>query len=268
MQFVCVAMFAIGSVALVFNSTRGAWLTLAIVLPLISLPFILKSKKLFVVFTSIILVVCFALLNSSSVMKRIDSIADTKNWSNASRFIIWDTAFGMFKEHPVLGVGLGQFKSEFKRKFVDSEELKAQATEYQNYRKNLEQKKLTDSQKKMTKKKVKTLARADRKMWENKHLRSLNHAHNNIMQMLGENGLVGLLGYICVFGYILWSNFKNYFVSKNPYALMIVGSTTALLLQGLTEYNFGHGTVMKIYWLVLACLIVLAREYDEEGIGL
>ena len=266
MQLACLAMFIIGSIALVFNSTRGAWLALAIVLPLVSLPFILKSKKLFIGFTSIVLVMCFALLNSPSVMKRVDSISDTKNWSNASRFIIWDTAFGMFKEHPVLGVGLGQFKSEFQSKFVDGEELKAQAAEYQNYRKNLKQKKLTSEQKKLTKVQVETLAQANRKVWENKHLRGLTHAHNNIMQMLGENGLIGLLGYIFAFGYILWDNLKNYFVNKNPYALMVVGSTTALLLQGLTEYNFGNGAVMKIYWFVLACLIVLATHYNRETV--
>lgn len=45
---------------------------------------------------------------------------------------------------------------------------------------------------------------------------------------------------------------------------MVVGSTTALMLQGLTEYNFGNGAVMKIYWFVLACLIVLSREYNKE----
>jgi len=263
-RLACVAVFIVGSIALVFNSTRGAWLALAIVLPLISLPFILKSKKLFLGFTSIVLVVCFALLNSPSIMKRFDSISDTKNWSNASRFIIWDTAFGMFKEHPVLGVGLGQFKKEFQSKFVDSDELKQQVAEYQSYRKNLKQKKLTDEQKRLTKEEVKVLVQANRTAWENKHLRGLNHAHNNIMQMIGENGLFGLFGYICAFGYILWKNLKSYFINKNPYALMVVGSTTALMLQGLTEYNFGNGAVMKIYWFVLACLIVLSREYNKE----
>ena len=258
------AVFIVGSIALVFNSTRGAWLALAIVLPLISLPFILKSKKLFLGFTSIVLVVCFALLNSPSIMKRVESISDTKNWSNASRFIIWDTAFGMFKEHPVLGVGLGQFKKEFQSKFVNSDELKQQVAEYQSYRKNLKQKKLTDEQKRLTKEEVKVLVQANRTAWENKHLRGLNHAHNNIMQMLGENGLFGLFDYICAFGYILWKNLKSYFINKNPYALMVVGSTTALMLQGLTEYNFGNGAVMKIYWFVLACLIVLSREYNKE----
>ncbi|MBQ2975070.1 MAG: O-antigen ligase family protein, partial [Phascolarctobacterium sp.] len=94
-------------------------------------------------------------------------------------------------------------------------------------------------------------------------LSKLNHAHNNILQMLAENGMVGFVGYIFAFGFIVWKNFKNFLLNKNPYALMIVGSTSALVLQGLTEYNFGNSSVMKIYWLVLACLIILASKYND-----
>ena len=164
-------------------------------------------------------------------MKRVDSISDTKyNWSNVSRFIIWDTAYGIFKDHPVLGIGLGSFAKEYKNTVVD-----------RSLKRNV-----------------------PLKDWQKKHLRELSHAHNNYIHMLAENGLVGFLGYVLAFGFILCKNIKNYLLNKNPYALMIVGSTAALLLQGLTEYNFGNSSVMKIYWLVLGCLVVLARFYNKE----
>lgn len=264
-QWVYVALFAIFTVALVFNSTRGAWLALAIALPLISLPFILKSKKSFIAFVSVVVLIGTAIISSPSFMKRVDSILDTRNWSNASRFIIWETAYGMFKEHPVLGVGLGTFRYVFKSKFVISQEMQKDVDDYNSYLQNKKAKKLTAEQKKISKNELQRLASVNRKAWEFKHLNSLGHAHNNIMQMLGENGLVGFLGYIFAFGFILWKNIKNYFMNRNPYALMIVGSTTALMLQGLTEYNFGNSSVMKIYWFVLACLIVLAGFYNKDN---
>ena len=260
-----VVLFSLFIVALIFNSTRGAWLALAIALPLVSLPFILKSKKSFIAFVSVVALISTALISSPSFMKRVDSISDTGNWSNASRFIIWETAYGMFKEHPVLGVGLGQFKPNFQSRFVDDDKLKKQVEEYRSYHKNLKQKKLTPAQKNMNKLQVQALKQANRRAWENKHLRGLTHAHNNIMQMLGENGLTGFFGYVFAFGFILWKNIKNYLMNKNPYALMIVGSTIALILQGLTEYNFGNSSVMKIYWFVLACLVILAGCYNKEN---
>lgn len=267
-------LFVVGGIALLFNATRGAWLSLAIVLPLMSLCYVLNNKKIFLAFISIILVVGIALVNNPSFMKRVHSIIDTKNVSNSSRFIIWDTSFEIFKEHPVLGVGLGNYKNVYQKSIEPRIERERKAM------------KVLPSFKKLSKPEQEVVLKSPTNLWKlqgykklkkqernefNKtygkfrfeySLSKLNHAHNNLLQMLAENGLVGFTGYIFAFGYILWRNLKNYFVDKNPYALMIVGSTGALVLQGLTEYNFGNSSVMKIYWLVLACLIVLVSKYN------
>lgn len=269
-------LFVVGGIALLFNATRGAWLSLAIVLPLMSLCYVLNNKKIFLAFISIILVVGIALVNNPSFMKRVHSIIDTKNVSNSSRFIIWDTSFEIFKEHPVLGVGLGNYKNVYQKSIEPRIERERKAM------------KVLPSFKKLSKPEQEVVLKSPTNLWKlqgykklkkqernefNKtygkfrfeySLSKLNHAHNNLLQMLAENGLVGFTGYIFAFGYILWRNLKNYFVDKNPYALMIVGSTGALLLQGLTEYNFGNSSVMKIYWLVLACLIILASKYNSR----
>ena len=270
-----VLLFVIGSVALLFNATRGAWIALAIVLPLLSLCYVLKSKKMFFAFTSIILVVGIALVNNPSFMKRVLSITDTKNASNSSRFIIWYTSFEMFKEHPVLGVGLGNYKNVYQNEYiahrVEKERNAIKKLRSFQMLKKSEQAVVLKSPTNLWKLHgYKRLKKQERNEFNKTYgkfrfeysLSKLNHAHNNILQMLAENGLVGLFGYIFAFGYILWRNLKNYVVNKNPYALMIVGSTGALLFQGLTEYNFGNSSVMKIYWLVLACLIILASKYN------
>ena len=260
-----VISFIIFSLALVFNATRGAWLALAIVLPIVSMPFILRSKKAFIAFVSVLLVLGIAIVNNPLLMNRVNSITNTEtDWSNASRFVIWNTTYDIFKENPVFGIGFGQFKQEYRSRFIVSEDLKKEVAQYDNYVDNKKANKLTKEQKEYSNEKLQSLWRAKDKVSKINHLKGLQHAHNNIMQMLGENGLVGLVGYIAAFGFILWENIKNYFMNQNPYALMIVGSTLALQLQGLTEYNFGNGAVMKIYWLILACLIVLANAYNKE----
>ena len=209
-------------------------------------------------------------------MKRVDSIDDFKNTSNRSRLIIWGTSIEMFKEHPVLGVGLGNYKNVYQNEHI--------APRVEVERKSIKGlpsfRKLNKSEQAVVLKEpvnlwkvqgYKKLKKQERNEFNKAYIKfrfeyslsKLNHAHNNILQMLAENGLIGFIGYIFAFGFILWKNFKNFLLNKNPYALMIVGSTSALFLQGLTEYNFGNSSVMKIYWLVLACLIILANKYND-----
>lgn len=82
------------------------------------------------------------------------------------------------------------------------------------------------------------------------------HYHSNIFQMLAENGLVGLIGYLYFVGYFFFKSFKDFLAEKCPLSLIIAMSTLALFIQGLTEYNFGNSAVMKAYWLVVGCMLV------------
>lgn len=260
--------FVVGVGALVLNSTRGAWLAVGIVVGLICLNYMFRSKRIFIGCVALMLVGGLLLVNNQAFMKRVNTFSSVKSATQDPRFKIWDVSVVLFKEHPVLGVGLGQFKDEYRDKYAKvhpvNEKQKKLAAEYKKYIDNRKAKKLTPAQKKMTKDKRNELYNAYVAQQRYEGVGRLAHAHNNFLQMLGENGLVGFAGYVLAFGYILWRNIKNYFLNKNPYALMIAGSTSALVLQGLTEYNFGNGAVMKLYWLVLGCLVVLAGWYNKE----
>ena len=48
-------------------------------------------------------------------------------------------------------------------------------------------------------------------------------------------------------------------------ALTVALTALALVLQGLTEYNFGNGAVMKSFWLVQGCLLVLSQNWKKES---
>lgn len=40
--------------------------------------------------------------------------------------------------------------------------------------------------------------------------------------------------------------------------------TLGLFIQGLTEFNLGHSGVMKLYWLLLGCLLLLAKAEQVQ----
>lgn len=212
--------FCVCSAGLVFNGTRGAWLATAIVCAALIIYYMFKSKRNLAVGIIFIIVISTALMNNTKFMKRLDTIDDfTKYQSNTERILIWQSAWNMFKDHPILGVGLGQYTVNYQQKYISP-----QAKEP-----------------------------------------NLGHAHNNFMQMLAENGIVGFAGFIVMFGYIILKNSIEWIKTKNVYALMIIASTVCIILQGFTEYNVGNSAVIKMYWLILGLLVILDSCYKTHN---
>ena len=184
-----------------------------------------KQKRQTLVVTIVLFLIAFAIgtslvfLNSPQLQNRAESITSTTLQSNTERVLMWQSAYEMFKDHPVLGVGLGQYAPKYLNEYKSP-----QAKERQN------------------------------------------HSHNNFLQMLAENGIVGFLGFVLLFGYLLLSSFRNSVRKLSPYHVLIFGCTLAFILQGFTEYNFGNSAVIKYYWGTLGCLLVLARE-NRDGFG-
>ena len=211
--------FCICNAALIFNGTRGAWLAVAIVCAMLLIYYMFKRKRNLAVSIIFIALISTVLVNNPKFMHRLDTIDDfNKYQSNTERILIWQSAWNMFKDHPILGVGLGQYTENYQQKYISP-----QAKEP-----------------------------------------NLTHAHNNFMQMLAENGIVGFAGFVIMFGYVIFKNLIAWFRTRNVYALMIVSATVCLLLQGFTEYNVGNSAVIKMYWLVLGLLVVLSEFYKRE----
>lgn len=206
--------FCVCSASLVFNGTRGAWLAVSIVCAALIIYYMFKSKRNLVLSIIFIALISAVLVNNPKFMHRLDTIDDfTKYQSNTERILIWQSAWNMFKDHPILGVGLGQYTVNYQQKYI-----LPQAKEP-----------------------------------------NLGHAHNNFMQMLAENGIVGFAGFIVMFGYIILKNSIEWIKTKNVYALMIIVSTVCLILQGFTEYNVGNSAVIKMYWLILGLVVILGK---------
>lgn len=211
--------FCICSAGLVFNATRGAWLAVSIVCAVLLIYYMFKNKRNLAVSIIFVVLISTVLVNNPKFMHRLDTIDDfDKYQSNTERILMWQSAWNMFKDHPILGVGLGQYKENYQQKYISPEAKEPQ----------------------------------------------LSHAHNNLLQMLAENGIVGFVGFAIMFGYIIFKNLIDWFRTKNIYALMLVSATVCLLLQGFTEYNFGNSAVIKIYCLVLGTCVLLSELQKDK----
>ena len=211
--------FCICSAGLVFNATRGAWLAVAIVNAVLLIYYMFKSKRNLAVSIIFVALISIVLVNNPKFMHRLDTIDDfDKYQSNTERILMWQSAWNMFKDQPILGVGLGQYKENYQQKYISPEAKEPQ----------------------------------------------LSHAHNNFLQMLAENGVVGFVGFVIMFGYIIFKNLIDWFRTQNIYALMLAAATVCLLLQGFTEYNVGNSAVIKIYCLVLGTCVLLSELQKDK----
>ncbi len=96
-------------VVLVLTSTRGAWIALAVTYIIYAILALRHNRKATVTITLILVLFCSALYSFTVLNDRVQSIFDKGFVSNTERILMWKSAWEMFLDHPLAGVGLGQY---------------------------------------------------------------------------------------------------------------------------------------------------------------
>ena len=194
------------------NQSRGSWLFSMIMVPIVSLPYILKRFIYVVVVLAALGGVVWGFSTQPQYVARFESITNTTtDGSNLGRFDVWTSSINMFKDHPVTGVGIGQWRTIYEASY--------------------------------------------RLPTENQHL---YHAHNNFIQLLGEVGLLGLLGVLIFYGSIVVDNFVVWFKKRDPYSLCaMIAVICYVFVFGQVEYTLDNSSGMRIMYFMLATMLQL-----------
>lgn len=213
--FVIVILLSI--IGLLLNGTRGAWLAVFLALCIPMMIIAKKNPRMWIGVLLGVIVCSMFVLNNPYIEGRLRSMTDLSQRSPAERLLVWSSAWQMFKDNPIIGVGTNNFEKVYMEKYISP-----------------------------------------------KATLKLTHAHNNFLQMLAENGIIGFCTFAFLFGYIFFSKFKEYLKAPdtNYWALGIALATLSLLLHGLTEYNFDDPQVMRLYWFLLG-LSYVSRQINE-----
>lgn len=117
-RYLIVSALVIGTVAILFNGTRGAWITLAIVLPLAVLMYYKASKR--IILYVLVAFAAFGLLLHTvpALNTRMATLADKSYQSNSERLLMWNSAWQMFVDHPLTGVGLGVYAQRYQAEYI------------------------------------------------------------------------------------------------------------------------------------------------------
>ena len=113
-------LFVAAFIALIFNATRGAWIAVAAVVALIMVYYAFQSKRNMAIVLCMVSLAGWGLSEYEPFVKRVRTITDVKMQSNSERLLIWNSAYKMFKDHPITGVGLGQYKDNYQKKYISS----------------------------------------------------------------------------------------------------------------------------------------------------
>jgi O-antigen ligase len=101
-------------VALLINLTRGAWLALAG--GVLAVPLVLRRRLVFFVGVALVAVVCIGAFQNDTLRARavtiVRSLRAPTDANVATRLVLWEVSWEMFKQHPWLGVGSGDFSIE------------------------------------------------------------------------------------------------------------------------------------------------------------
>ena len=208
------ALWALGCVGfgMYGNQSRGSWLFSMIMVPIVSLPYILKRFIYVVVVLAALGGVVWGFSTQPQYVARFESITNTTtDGSNLGRFDVWTSSINMFKDHPVTGVGIGQWRTIYEASY--------------------------------------------RLPPENQHL---YHAHNNFIQLLGEVGLLGLLGVLIFYGSIIIDNFVVWFKNRDPYSLCaMIAVICYVFVFGQVEYTLDNSSGIRIMYFMLATMLQL-----------
>ena len=208
------ALWALGCVGfgMYGNQSRGSWLFNMIMVPIVSLPYILKRFGCVVAVLATLGGIVWGFSTQPQYVARFESITNTTtDGSNLGRFDVWTSSINMFKDHPVTGVGIGQWRTIYEASY--------------------------------------------RLPTENQHL---YHAHNNFIQLLGEVGLLGLLGVLIFYGSIIVDNFVVWFKQRDPYSLCaMIAVICYVFVFGQVEYTLDNSSGMRIMYFMLATMLQL-----------
>ena len=211
------ALWALGCVGfgMYGNQSRGSWLFNMIMVPIVSLPYVMKRFIHVVAVLAALGGVIWGFSTQPQYVARFKSITNTTtDGSNLGRFEVWTSSINMFKDYPAIGVGIGQWRTKYEESY--------------------------------------------RLPSENQHL---YHAHNNFIQLLSEVGILGLLGVLIFYGYMVIDNAKIWYRRRDPYSLCaMIAVFSYVFVFGQIEYTLDNSSGIRLMYFILGTMLQLREN--------
>jgi len=232
-------LLLINLIALFITKSRGSYLGF-IAGAFIVLWFNFRSIKKFAIAIGSMILVSIPIIYATGVYKRLLQIFDLESGTNIIRIVIWEKAWYLFSQSPLLGIGFGRFNDVFSidRHVFNIYRLKGITGIFKYYPNQI-------------------------------FNFDTAHAHNSYLQFLTETGIFGL-GLLMLFWILcLIKLFNAYFSTNDEFSgktfLSAIGSIFVVLILALSENYLSATTVMIPMSMLVSISIGL---YWQESIRL
>jgi O-antigen ligase len=102
------------TLALLFTLTRGAWM--ALIGGLFSVPALVRRRALFAAGVALVVLAAVFASQNATLRNRAETVLGTARATHdkniSTRLVLWDISWEIFKKHPLLGVGMGDYSTE------------------------------------------------------------------------------------------------------------------------------------------------------------
>ena len=198
--------------ASLFTGTRGGWLSSVASFLLIDVLYTKNKRNLIV--GMLVMVVCmigvFGI--SPQLSARLRTIGNpSSQHSVTERFSTWRSAVNIWKDYPVIGIGVGQFEKAYQTKYC-----------------------LPDS--------------TDYKLSIEKRL---GHPHNNLLLIFSEAGVFGGVTFLLFLILLIWFSLHGWWQTKDVLYLVLLSILLGTQLHGITDTNIKMTVVSKAYWFLI-----------------
>lgn len=104
------------------GQSRGLWLIILAVGPILVFKYVIKNKKYLAVVSIIVITIVGGFISTPELTQRVYSITNTTtDRSNADRILLWESTVEMIKDHPIVGVGTGNWYAVYKTQYENEE---------------------------------------------------------------------------------------------------------------------------------------------------
>lgn len=233
LRVLCLCVGAVAVAVLVITQTRGAWLSLVVV-GIFCLALLKHCRRRLAQGFAVGLVLFVAAtVCAPALHNRLCSLTDLSYQSNSERLLMWQSAWHIFVDYPLLGIGQDEFAVAYNTQYI-SPLAEERATDAQNPRSG--------------------------------H----THPHSNILKMLAEGGIVGLSAFLLLHGYFAYRLYRLWQAEKNAgcnWSWGLVGLLVMLgiHLEGLTDTNLTQLSITREYWLLVGfCMAAAVADPYEQ----